>query len=50
MEEGFVPKQDLTLWPLQIAQGYPLVCAQVGDVHGVFMIDTGTPWTRCASV
>ncbi|MBK9440844.1 MAG: linear amide C-N hydrolase [Comamonadaceae bacterium] len=31
-------------WPLQIAHGYPVVRAQVGDVQGVFMIDTGTPW------
>ena len=44
LEEGFLPTQDLTVWPLQIAYGYPLVRAQVGDVQGVFMLDTGTPW------
>lgn len=43
-ESGFAPVQDLTVWPLHIAHGYPLVRAQVGDVQGVFMIDTGTPW------
>ncbi len=44
LETGFAPTQDLTVWPLQIAHGYPLVRAQVGDLHGVFMLDTGTPW------
>ena len=43
-EEGFSPNQDLTVWPLQIAHGYPLVRAQVGEVQGVFLLDTGTPW------
>ncbi len=43
-ESGFAPAQDLTVWPLDISQGYPLVRGQVGDVKGVFMLDTGTPW------
>lgn len=43
-EEGFSPNQDLTVWPLEIAHGYPLVRAQVGDVKGMFLLDTGTPW------
>ena len=44
LEEGFAPTQDLTVWPLQIVQGYPLLRAQVGQVQGVLMLDTGTPW------
>lgn len=43
-ETGFAPAQDLTVWPLDISQGYPLVRGQVGSVKGVFMLDTGTPW------
>ncbi len=43
-EQGFAPEQDLTVWPLQIAHGYPLVRAQIGDVQGVLMLDTGTPF------
>jgi hypothetical protein len=43
-EEGFAPSQDVTVWQLEIAQGYPWVRGQVGDVKGVFMLDTGTPW------
>ena len=43
-ETGFAPAQDLTVWPLDISQGYPLVRGQVGDVKGVFLLDTGTPW------
>jgi len=44
LESGFAPGQDVTVWPLDISQGYPLVRGQVGDVKGVFMLDTGTPW------
>ena len=44
LEAGFTPTQDLPVWPLQSAHGYPLVRAQVGEVQGVFMLDTGTPW------
>lgn len=44
LESGFAPKQDLTVWPLDISQGYPFVRGQVGSVKGVFMLDTGTPW------
>jgi len=33
LETGFSPSQDLTVWPLQIAHGYPLVRAQVGEVE-----------------
>ena len=44
LETGFAPTQDLTVWPLQISQGYPMVRGQVGDVAGYFMLDTGTPW------
>lgn len=43
-ETGFAPAQDLTVWRLDISQGYPLVRGQVGGVKGVFMLDTGTPW------
>lgn len=43
-EEGFAPSQDLTVWPLQVAHGYPLVRGEVGGVKGVFMLDTGTPF------
>lgn len=43
-ETGFAPVQDLTVWPLDISQGYPWVRGQVGSVKGVFMLDTGTPW------
>lgn len=43
-EAGFETQQDLTVWPLEIARGYPLVRAQVGEVLGVFILDTGTPW------
>ena len=44
LETGFVPAHNLTVWPLDISQGYPLVRGQVGNVKGVFMLDTGTPW------
>lgn len=43
-EKGFLPTQDLTVWRLEIAHGYPLVRAKVGNVQGVFILDTGTPW------
>jgi len=43
-ETGFAPAQDLTVWPLDINQGYPWVRGQVGSMKGVFMLDTGTPW------
>lgn len=43
-EQGFAPGLDVSVWPLQIAHGYPLVRGEVGGVKGVFMIDTGTPW------
>jgi len=44
LETGFAPAQNLTVWPLDISQGYPLVRGKVGNVNGVFMLDTGTPW------
>ncbi len=44
LETGFAPAQDLTVWPLDISQGYPFVRGQVGGVTGVFLLDTGTPW------
>jgi len=43
-ESGFAPAQDVTVWPLEISQGYPMVRGQVGDIKGVFLLDTGTPW------
>lgn len=44
METGFEPQTAVTVWPLKISEGYPLVHASVGGVTGVLLFDTGTPW------
>jgi hypothetical protein len=44
MEAGFAPKSDLTLWRLDLMQGYPMVRGRIGEVNGFFLVDTGTPW------
>ena len=41
VETRFEPKTDLTVWPLQIVDGYPFVRGAVGKSEGVFMLDTG---------
>ena len=42
--QGFQPLTDITIWPIEIVQGHPYIRGSIGNISGVFLVDTGTPW------